>query len=184
MEPPRVSSGLLEADLIETDFASFLFWKDNGYPDASVRDGFGSALIRACGGEVLLGRQLPGQVNSGRLYMPGGFIDRSDVGDDGLIDIDGSIAREVGEETGLGFEHFERRAGYLVTQLDCQISIAVELISPLEAESLRALLLERISQQSDPELADFAIFAEPPGEEDSDVAAFSRLAVAAVLQGQ
>ncbi len=179
-----MSSGLLEADLIETDFASFLFWKDNGYPDAAVRDGFGSALIRGCGGEVLLGRQLPGRVNSGLLYMPGGFIDLSDVKDDGLIDIDGSIAREVGEEIGLDFDHFERRAGYLVTQLGRQVSIAVELVSPLKAEALRALLLERIARQSNPELADFAIFAKPPSADRSDVAAFSRLAVSAVLEVQ
>lgn len=184
MEPPRLSGGLLEADLIETDFASFLFWKDNGYPDAAVRDGFGSALLRARGGEVLLGRQLPGHVNSGLLYMPGGFIDLSDVKHDGLIDIDGSIAREIGEEIGLDFEHFKRRSGYLVTQLGSQVSIAVELVSPLDAEALRKLLVERIAQQREPELADFAIFAKPPGAECSDVAAFSRLAVSAVLEEQ
>ena len=184
MEPPRLSGGVLEADLIETDFASFLFWKENGYPDAAARDGFGSALIRACGGEVLLGRQLPGHVNSGLLYMPGGFIDLSDVKQDGLIDIDGSIAREIGEEIGLGLQHFKRRSGYLVTQLGSQVSIAVELVSPLDAETLRKLLLQRIAQQKEPELADFAIFAKPPGAECSDVAAFSRLAVSAVLEGQ
>ncbi len=183
MEPPRISGGLLTANFIETDFASFLYWKDNGYRDTSVRDGFGSALIRSRGGEVLLGRQLPGHVNAGLLYMPGGFIDQRDVRDDGLVDIDGSIAREVGEEIGLGFEHFLRQPGYLVTQIGCQISIAVELISPLPAQSLREMLLERIAQQNDPELSDFAIYAEPPSAEDTDVAAFSRHAVAAVLKG-
>ncbi len=183
MEPPRIVDGELSAELIETDFASFLFWKDSGYPDLSVRDGFGSALIRSLEGHVLLARQGPGHVNSGLLYLPGGFIDRSDILGDGRIDIDGSIAREFREETDIDADSFERRPGYLVTQNQAQVSIAIEFQSRLPAVELRQMLLSQLQQQECPELEDFVIFRRPPEAGQRDVVAFSRHAVSAVLGG-
>jgi hypothetical protein len=43
-EPERVA-----ATLLKTDFKSYLYWRDLGYPPAGVLDGFGSALIRRGG---------------------------------------------------------------------------------------------------------------------------------------
>jgi 8-oxo-dGTP pyrophosphatase MutT (NUDIX family) len=183
MEPPRIEGGKLSSQLLETDFASYLYWRDLGFPETGVRDGFGSALIRARDGEVLLARQRPGHVNGRLLYMPGGFIDRRDVNGDGTVDIDASVAREIDEETGLEVTEFTRRPGYLVTRLGAQVSIAVELVSPLAADELRALLISNISRQSEPELSDFVIFDAPPNPQGDEVAEFSRLAVEAVFGG-
>ena len=35
------------ATLLRSDFKSFLYWRALGYPEAGVRDGFGSAVIRS-----------------------------------------------------------------------------------------------------------------------------------------
>lgn len=183
MEPPTIEDARLTADLIETDFASFLYWKDTDYPEAGVRDGFGSALIRARNGEVLLGRQQLGNVNAGLLYMPGGFIDPRDVRCDGGVDIDRSVAREFKEETGLSVAAFNRRGGYLVTEAGAQVSIAVELVSDLEAKELRAVLVSQIARQNEPELSDFVVYDRPPGAHEADVAAFSRVALEGVFSG-
>lgn len=178
-----ILGGVLRADLFETSFASFLYWKDGGYPDRSVRDGFGSALIRSSEGHVLLARQLPGHLNSGLLYMPGGFIDLNDVGIGGKVDIDASIARELREETGLEAGSFERRPGYLITQVGLQVSIAVEFRSVLPADQLQSLLLQQVSQQGDRELEEFVVFDHPPQQDEAEVVAFSRHAIEAVLAG-
>lgn len=177
-----LKAGVLEGQFLETDFANFLYWKDGGCPQAAAIDGFGSALIRARGGEVLLARQKAGNVNAGLVYMPGGFIDPRDVRGDGAIDIDASVSRELEEETGLSAAEFTRMPGYLVTVMPGQVSIAIEFVSELEAEALRALLLDKLAAQVDPELEDFIIYSAPPTAGDEDVVAFSRSALAAVLR--
>lgn len=182
LERYDLRGGVLDARFMETDFANFLYWKDMGYPRAGAIDGFGSALIRACGGEVLLARQTAGHLNAGLTYMPGGFIDPRDVLADGTVDIDASVVRELVEETGLSAAHFDRPPGYLVTILPFQVSIAVEFVSRLAADELRQLLVSELGRQSDPELEDFVIFRRAPAMEEGNVAEFSLHALAAVFE--
>jgi 8-oxo-dGTP pyrophosphatase MutT (NUDIX family) len=141
---------------LRTDFKSFLFWRESGYADESVRDGFGSAVIRSAEGHVLLGRQTSGNVNAGLAYPPGGFIDQRDVHDE-AIDIDASIARELIEETGLDPASLVRTPGYLLTRARPFVSIGIEWRSGLAAEDLRALILTHVARQPAPELADVVI---------------------------
>lgn len=178
---PEVREGSFNARLIEVSFSSFLYWKDTGFGDAATYDGFGSALIRARGGEVVLARQSPSNLNAGLVYMPGGFIDCRDVGEDGTVDIDGSIARELREETGMSFEDFERRPGYLVTRQGRQFSIAVELLSGLAAGDLVARLSDNIARQRHAELAGFVVIGSAAELENDDIVGFSRAAAGYVL---
>jgi hypothetical protein len=145
---------------LRTDFKSFLYWRESGYPDLSVRDGFGSAVIRSAEGCVLLGRQASGNVNGGLAYPPGGFIDERDV-HDGAIDIDASIARELVEETGLDPARLTRTPGYLLTRAGPFVSIGIEWRSGLGAEELRGLILAHVAGQPVPELADVVIVRSP-----------------------
>jgi len=142
---------------VRTDFKSFLYWRESGYADPSVRDSFGSSVIRSAEGHVLLGRQTSGNVNAGLAYPPGGFIDTRDVTADGAIDIDASIARELAEETGLDPLELERTPGYLLTRAGALVSIGIEWKSPLAAAALRERILAHVSQQAVPELADIVI---------------------------
>ncbi|MBN8910869.1 MAG: NUDIX hydrolase [Rhizobiales bacterium] len=118
--------GHLSASFIRSDFRSFLYWRETGFRDDRIMDGFGSALIRSADGRVLLGRQSAGNLNSGLCYPPSGFIDVRDVRPDGLIDIDRSVAREVAEETLTG---------------DALLSEATRHISSEEQSELVQLLL-------------------------------------------
>ncbi len=183
MEPPRIEDSRIDARLVETDFADFLYWKDHDFPDRSVRDGFGSALIRARDGEVLLARQISGNLNAGLVYMPGGFIDPNDVDGDGRVDIASSVGRELMEETGLAAGDMHRQPGFLVTLLGPHVSIAVEYRVPLAAEALRARLLLNIARQEQPELSDFLVVRDASQLVAEDIAPFTRHAVAAVLDG-
>jgi len=139
------------------EFKSFLHWRDHGFPEAGVRDAFGSALIRSAEGHVILGRQARGNLNRGVAYPPGGFIDPRDVTADGTIDIEGSVLREVAEETGLGPGDLMRVPGFIVTVAGPQVSISVELRSPLPAEDLARRIRAHIASEAEPELADVVI---------------------------
>jgi 8-oxo-dGTP pyrophosphatase MutT (NUDIX family) len=141
---------------VRSDFKSFLYWRETGYADTSVRDGFGSSVIRSAEGHILLGRQTSGNVNAGLAYPPGGLIDARDVGA-GTIDIDASITRELAEETGLAAAELARTPGYLLTWAGPQVSISIEWRSTLPAEALRARILSRVATQTVPELADIVI---------------------------
>jgi 8-oxo-dGTP pyrophosphatase MutT (NUDIX family) len=90
----------LSASYFETDFASFLAWRDWGFPDHSVFNGFGMGALRCSDGAFLLGEMGEHTSNAGRIYFPSGTPDLDDI-KDGAVDISGSVARELEEETGL-----------------------------------------------------------------------------------
>lgn len=142
--------------LLRSDFKSYLFWREQGFPEARVLDAFGSALIRSADGHVLLGRQRAGNVNAGLAYLPGGFIDERDVRG-GVIDIDASILRELAEETGLSRCDYEVRPGYLLTACGALLSIAREVVSTLPADALRERILAHIATDPKSELVDAII---------------------------
>lgn len=181
MQSPRIESGTFFAELIQTDFKSYLFWRESGFPEAGVFDGFGAALIRSADGAVLLGRQGAGNINSGLAYLPGGFIDPRDVREDGSVSIDESIARELVEETGLNAEELRRRPGYYVTVFGAKISIAVEYCSALPADALRRTMLNRIATQDDPELEDIVAVSERDLMSSSAMADYVQMLLPAVV---
>lgn len=150
------------ARLLPTEFKNFLYWRDEGYPqEAGVKDGFGSALIKSREGHVILGRQAPGNINANLAYLPGGFIDTRDVDPSGLIDLTGSITRELAEETGLGADEFTIEDGFLMTQAAAHVSFACVFRSRWAADSLVRRIREFLETEKDPELADVVVMRSP-----------------------
>lgn len=184
MHAAQVRGGVLVGRFLRTDFKSFLYWRDQGSPPAAgVIDAFGSALVWSGDGRLMFARQSEGHINSGLLYMPGGFIDARDVRDDGRVDIVGSVARELMEETGLGAVDLERIAGFSVTVNGaCQLSIGVPYRSGLPADALRARVLAFIAGEDDPELADVVFRASAEPDPRYPFAPYAELLATAVLE--
>jgi len=177
-----VDTQTFSAELIATDFASFLYWRALGQPAAGVLDVFGSALLIGSDGGVVLGQQRDGNVNSGRLYMPGGFIDPRDVGDDGTIDIAASAARELIEETGLApGREVERQSGFYVTRCGPLVSIAVSYRAEMTAIALAEHVRHTLAADPDGELVDAVAVRTARDMDRFDVPEFARLLVAHVL---
>jgi 8-oxo-dGTP pyrophosphatase MutT (NUDIX family) len=140
------------ARYFEADFASFLAWRDWGFPDASVFNGFGMGALRSSDGAFILGEMGPHTSNAGRVYFPSGTPDPDDIRD-GAVDIAGSVAREVEEETGL--EPADYRAG---ADWDCVVSgAAIAMIRILDVdlagEALRERIEANLAGQRQPELS-------------------------------
>jgi 8-oxo-dGTP pyrophosphatase MutT (NUDIX family) len=152
--PWSVADDVLRAEFVATQFRKYIYWRSQGQPETGVRDGFGSALIRSSEGHVVLGRQRDGNLNAGLAYLPGGFVDPSDVGADDSIDIDASVAREVEEETGLGRDQLHREPGYFVIVAEPLVSITCPYRSPLGSEDLARQMRAHISQDPASELTE------------------------------
>lgn len=147
-----ISGGRLSSRYFETDFASFLAWRDWGFPDRAVFNGFGMGALRCSDGAFVLGEMASHTTNAGRVYFPGGTPDPDDIVD-GALDIEGSIAREIEEETGL------RPADYRpVDRWDCVISgasIAILRVLSVDmtGEALKTRIEANLVRQEHRELA-------------------------------
>ena len=136
----------------ETDFASFLAWRDWGFPDQDVFNGFGMGALRCADGAFILGEMGQHTSNAGRIYFPSGTPDLDDVSGD-AVDIAGSVGREVLEETGLTSADYQAGAHW-----DCVVSgAAIAMIRILDVassgEAVRARIEANLARQIQPELS-------------------------------
>ncbi len=81
-------------------YSALTYWRHLGFPRAEAFNLFGAGIVVTRDGAVLLGRMAAHTANAGFTYFPCGTPDPDDVVD-GKLDVDGSIVRELEEETGL-----------------------------------------------------------------------------------
>lgn len=148
----RFTADTFGADYFETDFASFLAWRDWGFPDASVFNGFGMGALRSRDGAYALGEMAAHTANAGRVYFPAGTPDLSDISD-GKVDIAGSVAREVEEETGLTAADYRVADDWDCVVAGPLIALMRGLQSDLDGEALRQRIEMNLARQAMPELS-------------------------------
>jgi 8-oxo-dGTP pyrophosphatase MutT (NUDIX family) len=149
-------SGTLTGTFFETDFASFMAWRDFGFPDSGAVNCFSMAAIRAADGAWLLGVMNAHTANAGSTYFPAGTPEPEDV-IDGRVDLTANLLREVTEETGLTAADFEMQAGWTAVVADVRIALMKVLRVSEPADAIRARILRYLAQERQPELADIHI---------------------------
>jgi 8-oxo-dGTP pyrophosphatase MutT (NUDIX family) len=149
---PVCSEGRLGADYFETDFASFLAWRDWGFPDSDIVNGFGMGALRSADGAFLLGEMAQHTSNGGRIYFPAGTPDLDDIRD-GAVDIAGSVAREILEETGLAEADYTASAHWDCVICGASIAMIRILDVDMPGEALRARIEANLARQRQPELS-------------------------------
>ena len=148
----------LSGTFFETDFASFLAWRDWGFPDADTCNCFAMGAIRATDGAYLLGVMAPHTANAGRIYFPAGTPDPGDIVG-ANVDLEGSVIREVAEETGLGVDDFEQQSGWTVVISGPRLALIKRLTASGSAAELRRRVLGHLKREIKPELSDIRIVA-------------------------
>lgn len=141
----------LSADYFETDFASFLAWRDWGFPDADVFNGFGMGAVKSSDGAFLLGEMGGHTSNAGRIYFPAGTPDPGDVRD-GVLDIAGSIQREIAEETGLGAADYTMDTHWSCVFAGPSVAMIRILRIDMTGEALKARVEANLAAEVCPEL--------------------------------
>lgn len=149
---PHFVDDCFSAQYFETDFASFLAWRDWGFPDATVFNAFGMGALRSSDGAFVLGEMAPHTANAGKIYFPAGTPDRNDLKGD-VVDIDGSVAREVEEETGLTPTDYRAVAYWDCVAAGPLIALMRVLDAAAPGEVLRDRIAANLARQASPELA-------------------------------
>jgi 8-oxo-dGTP pyrophosphatase MutT (NUDIX family) len=156
----EIKDAVLHGAYFETDFASFIAWRDWGWPDSSVRNCFGQAALRAADGPFVLGVMAAHTMNAGRIYFPSGTPDPKDIVGD-AVDLDGSVLRELTEETGLTAADVSLDTGWHAVLAGPRLAMLKSVRSPLPAHELRARILAHMAGEAHPELADVRIVRGP-----------------------
>lgn len=155
-----IADAVLQGEWLETDFASFIAWRDWDFPDASVTNGFALGAIRGNDGAFLLGVMGAHTINAGRIYFPGGTPDPSDIVQS-RVDLEGSVRREIAEETGLAPDAFEIGTDWTAVLAGPRIAL-IKIFQACEpAAALRRRILDRIAADPTPELADIRVVRGP-----------------------
>ena len=142
----------LRGSYFETDFASFVAWRDFGFPDASVNNTFALGALQGSDGGYVMGVMGAHTLNAGKIYFPGGTPDPSDVNGD-LVDLELSVRREVVEETGLSATEFEINPGWHCIPVGPMIALLKPMRFKESAARLRERILDHIASEKNPELS-------------------------------
>jgi 8-oxo-dGTP pyrophosphatase MutT (NUDIX family) len=155
----------LSARFLKSDYASFVAWRDWGRPDAGVSNVFGSAIVHASDRALIYGRMSAHTLNPNMVYPPGGSLEMRDVGEDGEVDVLGSLTRELEEETGLDPSLAEK--GELLAVIDDhRLSVAQVFRFAQDAEALAEEIRHYLRSGHEDELSDVVIM-RPSSEIDS-----------------
>jgi 8-oxo-dGTP pyrophosphatase MutT (NUDIX family) len=165
-----VADGVFRGAYLETDFASFLAWRDWGFPDKSVRNCFAMGALRAADGAFVLGIMGEHTANSGKIYFIGGTPDPGDIVGE-RVDLEGSVLRELREETGLSPDAVRLQPGWRAIFDGSRIAMIKVLRAAEPAAALRDRILAFLSRERTPELAGVHI-VRGPADLDAGMPAF------------
>ena len=70
-----------EGAFLQTDFASFMTWRDWGFPEAGVTNCFSMGALRTSDGGWIMGVMAPHTSAAGKIYFPAGTPDPGDIVD-------------------------------------------------------------------------------------------------------
>ena len=149
---PVFTDGHFAATYFETDFASFLAWRDWGFPGAPVFNGFGMGALRTSDGAFVMGEMAQHTANAGRIYFPSGTPDLDDVRG-GTLDIPGSVIRELEEETGLTAAHYRAEPDWHCVVTGPTIAMMQVLNLDMSGEEARARIEANLAREDEPELS-------------------------------
>ncbi len=153
MRGPRVVGDRLVARYFEADFATYLTWRDFGFPGEGIFSGFGMGALRDADGTYVMGEMSAHTANGGRVYFPSGTPDLNDlVGN--RVDIEGSIVREVEEETGLTPADYSVRPGFHCIIAKPAVAIVQVLDLKESAAAVKRAILKHIASDELPEFSD------------------------------
>jgi 8-oxo-dGTP pyrophosphatase MutT (NUDIX family) len=157
---------------LETRFSRLLAWRDFGYPDPSIRNCFGMAALASADGAYIVGEMAAHTANPGRVYFPSGTPDPSDL-TAGKVDLDGSVRRELAEETGLSVNDVVFDKGWTLVMNRAGVACMKPVRCHEKADDIAARIHQNLARQTNPELAAIRILRHRRDMEGLDMPALT-----------
>jgi 8-oxo-dGTP pyrophosphatase MutT (NUDIX family) len=151
-----IADGVLSGAYLETDFASFIAWRDWGFPDKTICNCFPMAALRSADGAFLLGVMGGHTATAGQIYFPAGTPDPNDVVGD-TVDLERGVMRELTEETGLCMADVVAEPGWSATPLGQLLALMKVVQAKESAVTLRERIRAFLARQKQPELSDIHV---------------------------
>jgi hypothetical protein len=151
-----IDGTVFRGEFFETDYASFLAWRDWDIPDATVQNCFAMGAIKGADGAFVLGIMGDHTANAGSIYFPCGMTDPQSV-DGTSVNLEASLWREVAEETGLTSADLTAEPYWHTVVHGPRIGHIRILHARENADALRARILANLALESQPEFADIYI---------------------------
>ncbi len=142
---------VLRSAHFETSFSAFIAWRDFGFPGAQVRNCFAMAALRGNDGGFVLAEMGAHTANAGKIYFPAGTPDLDDVVGDAL-DLEGSVSRELEEETGLAAHEVSLAPGWVIVDAGPRLACMKSAHIDAPARDIAREIESRIARQEDAEL--------------------------------
>ncbi|HLW92341.1 MAG TPA: NUDIX hydrolase [Roseiarcus sp.] len=143
---------ILRGQYLKTDYKAFLAWRDLGFPDRSVRNGFAMAALQSSDGAYLLGEMGSHTANAGSVYFAAGTPDENDLFGD-RVDLRASVLRELEEETGIRSSDIVVAADWILVDAPPRIACLKPVRSAEDAKTLKARIEAHLASEATPELA-------------------------------
>jgi len=147
----RGDTRVLKGACCDVDFKAFMSWRDFGFPDTEMFNCFAMGALVGSDGAYILGEMSLKTASPGKIYFPAGTPDMSDVRGE-TVDLEGSILRELEEETGITPHEVTAEPGWRVVFEGPRVACMKRLDSPLRADEINKRFQEFISRQKEPEL--------------------------------
>ncbi len=151
---------VLRGGYFETDYAAFLAWRDFGFPDSEVSNGFSMAALVGSDGAFLLGEMAAHTASAGAIYFPAGTPDPGDVFAD-RVDLTASATRELKEETGLETQDVVYGPAWSLVLAPPQIAAMKIMRLAAPAEAIKARVDAFLADDPGAELARMHIVRGP-----------------------
>lgn len=161
----EIDGDILSGGYLETDFASFLAWRDFGFPGAPMWNCFAQGALRGSDSGYLLGVMGEHTANAGKVYFPSGTPDPNDIAGDS-VDLDASLAREIFEETGLGPADYVPAPDWTCVRDGPRVALIKVMQLGELAEAVRTRILRNLAEETEPELSDMVIVRDASGLSD------------------
>ena len=152
-----IAGRTLRGGCFETDYSSFITWRDREFPNPDVHNFFAAAALRSADGAYLLGEMASYTAGAGRTYFCCGTPEPADIDADGRIDLDANLVRELLEETGIAAAELDAAPGWTVVRDRCFLGFMKLVTSRQSADELRSRIRRHIAADKHPELADMRI---------------------------
>nr|WP_281493790.1 NUDIX hydrolase [Ancylobacter koreensis] len=161
LESFGIDGGVLAGRYTPADFASLLWVLEGPQPHAHLRNCFAMGALRGADGGFVMARMAPWTANAGKVYFAAGTPDAGDVTPDGRVDLEGSLLRELFEETGIAAGEVTPAPGWTAVIDRRRVALLREIVVQEEAAALAARLTDFAARETRPEI-DAAVVVRGP----------------------